>query len=75
LETPDGGEEGDPVDYEVRRKDHISHFILRLVYCKTECLPWETISKFLKMSEMHFEQILDIVRRSACTISAASFHA
>uniref|UniRef100_A0A672IHR6 DNA primase large subunit n=1 Tax=Salarias fasciatus TaxID=181472 RepID=A0A672IHR6_SALFA len=58
-----------PTEYDKRRKDHISHFILRLAYCQTEDLRrWfiqQEVDLFRhRFSELHPKQKLEFLHRN-----------
>ncbi|KAA8583893.1 DNA primase large subunit [Etheostoma spectabile] len=58
-----------PTEYEKRRKDHISHFILRLAYCQTEDLRrWfiqQEVDLFrYRFNELHPKQKLEFLHRN-----------
>uniref|UniRef100_A0A8C9YXS3 DNA primase large subunit n=1 Tax=Sander lucioperca TaxID=283035 RepID=A0A8C9YXS3_SANLU len=70
-----------PTEYEKRRKDHISHFILRLAYCQTEDLRrWfiqQEVDLFrYRFNELHPKQKLEFLHRNNLqydTVSLSSF--
>lgn len=67
--TDDRKPQAGPSEYDKRRKDHISHFILRLAYCQTEDLRrWfiqQEVDLFRhRFSELHPKQKLEFLHRN-----------
>ncbi|XP_053188936.1 DNA primase large subunit [Scomber japonicus] len=77
-ESDDRKTQTGPTEYEKRRKDHISHFILRLAYCQTEDLRRWFIQQEVDLFRYRFNHLhptlkLDFLHRNSLqydTISA-----
>ncbi|KFO81226.1 DNA primase large subunit, partial [Cuculus canorus] len=62
-------------DYEARRKDHISHFILRLAYCQTEDLRRWFLQQEMDLLRYRFNQLTDSLRQKFLEHVNLSFEA
>ncbi|XP_010287961.1 PREDICTED: DNA primase large subunit-like, partial [Phaethon lepturus] len=62
-------------DYEARRKDHISHFILRLAYCQSEDLRRWFLQQEMDLLRYRFSELTDSLRQKFLEHINLSFEA
>ncbi|XP_061203836.1 DNA primase large subunit isoform X2 [Neopsephotus bourkii] len=62
-------------DYEARRKDHISHFILRLAYCQSEDLRRWFLQQEMDLLRYRFNELTDSLRQKFLEHVNLSFEA
>ncbi|NXC35820.1 PRI2 primase, partial [Campylorhamphus procurvoides] len=62
-------------DYEARRKDHISHFILRLAYCQSEDLRRWFIQQEMDLFRYRFNELSDSLMQKFLEHANLSFEA
>ncbi|XP_010178359.1 PREDICTED: DNA primase large subunit, partial [Mesitornis unicolor] len=62
-------------DYETRRKDHISHFILRLAYCQSEDLRRWFLQQEMDLLRYRFNELTDSLRQKFLEHINLSFEA
>ncbi|XP_010076329.1 PREDICTED: DNA primase large subunit-like, partial [Pterocles gutturalis] len=62
-------------DYEARRKDHISHFILRLAYCQSEDLRRWFLQQEMDLLRYRFHELTDSLRQKFLEHVNLSFEA
>ncbi|KAF1468797.1 DNA primase large subunit, partial [Megadyptes antipodes antipodes] len=62
-------------DYEARRKDHISHFILRLAYCQSEDLRRWFLQQEMDLLRYRFNEVTDNLRQKFLEHVNLSFEA
>ncbi|XP_074778598.1 DNA primase large subunit isoform X2 [Athene noctua] len=62
-------------DYEARRKDHISHFILRLAYCQSEDLRRWFLQQEMDLLRYRFNELTDGLRQKFLEHVNLSFEA
>ncbi|XP_054051733.1 DNA primase large subunit isoform X2 [Rissa tridactyla] len=62
-------------DYEARRKDHISHFILRLAYCQSEELRRWFLQQEMDLLRYRFNELTDGLRQKFLEHVNLSFEA
>ncbi|XP_064020177.1 DNA primase large subunit [Pogoniulus pusillus] len=62
-------------DYEARRKDHISHFILRLAYCQSEDLRRWFLQQEMDLLRYRFNELTDSLRQKFLQHVNLSFEA
>ncbi|NXO03477.1 PRI2 primase, partial [Rhinopomastus cyanomelas] len=62
-------------DYEARRKDHISHFILRLAYCQSEELRRWFLQQEMDLLRYRFNELTDVLRQKFLEHVNLSFEA
>ncbi|XP_051471281.1 DNA primase large subunit isoform X2 [Apus apus] len=62
-------------DYDARRKDHISHFILRLAYCQSEDLRRWFLQQEMDLLRYRFNELTDSLRQKFLEYVNLSFEA